>query len=304
MIAVTIPPSVAIVAAAQERATDLRPYFPEAGEVGAWKPSDTASIFVGDDLYLLIDGGADVYHEYGFRQVATRDYADDQGQSVTVELYEMTGPPAAYGMYSFKTNDEGRPLRAGTDARLSEYYLNFWKGRFLVTIIGYDSSKATTDGLEALAKAIDDKIIDTGSRPSLAGFVRLVGYPVPRIIYLRGNLALGNFYKFGAHDVFGLAEGVLGRFNGFDLLLVRYGSPEEGRRRWREVLEKLRQNPDFSNKAVGGTKNGAEFSMTDPRGRFYLLKAIGDCIVIYIGVDRARAASIQKELGDKLVPGR
>ena len=295
---------VVVDAVAPERATDLRRYFPQAGEVGAWKPSDTAGIFAGDDLYLLIDGGADIYHEYGFRQVAARDYADGQGRSITVELYEMTGPAAAYGMYSFKTNDEGKPIRAGHDARLSEYYLNFWKGRFLATLIGFDSSTVTIAGLLALAKALDDKIIDTGSRPALAGLVRLNGYPAPRIIYLMGNLALDNFYKFGPQNVFGPAEGVLGKFNDFDLLLFKYGSPEEGRKRWQEALGKLRQNPDFSNKAVGDPKSGAGFSMTDPKGRFYLLEIIGDCVVIFIGIDRTKAASIQKELRDRLAPDR
>ena len=42
--------------------------------VGNWVKSDSAALYVGEGLYTLIDGGADIFNEYGwlkFKKVNT-----------------------------------------------------------------------------------------------------------------------------------------------------------------------------------------------------------------------------------------
>ena len=38
-------------------------YLPQAGELQEWEPAGTPQHVVGDDLFLLINGGAEIYHE-------------------------------------------------------------------------------------------------------------------------------------------------------------------------------------------------------------------------------------------------
>ena len=67
----------------------------------------------------------------------------------------MESLAAAYGMYAEKTGAAGVKMEIGQEAILEAYYLNFWKGIFLVTITGVDSAKETVEGLLGIARAVD-----------------------------------------------------------------------------------------------------------------------------------------------------
>ena len=95
----------------------------------------------GEDLFLLINGGAEIYHEYGFKQAVVQSYADDQDRSLNLEIYEMLDPAAGYGIFTFKRGKGGRDLELGDEACLQDYYLNVWKGDFLITFVGFDTEK-------------------------------------------------------------------------------------------------------------------------------------------------------------------
>ncbi|NTU74630.1 MAG: hypothetical protein HGA86_00715, partial [Anaerolineaceae bacterium] len=153
---------MAASAAAQQGPGDLSGYLPASGEVAGWKLSEAPKNYRGDELFAMIDGGADIYHEYGFTQVLRAEYLNARGKSIKLEIYEMESPAAAYGIYTFKTDDGGRALAIGREALLEDYYLNFWKGNLLVTVIGSDSEEESVQGVVALAKAVDAHIAKTG----------------------------------------------------------------------------------------------------------------------------------------------
>ena len=79
----------------------------------------------------------------------------------------MTSPESAYGMYTFKTSAQGDVLPIGDEALLEGYYMNFWKGNFLVTLTGFDEDQETVKGLLGIARAVDAKIIIRGEKPHL-----------------------------------------------------------------------------------------------------------------------------------------
>ncbi|MCK7579399.1 MAG: hypothetical protein MZV65_29205 [Chromatiales bacterium] len=49
-----------------------------------WRPDGDIQRYAGEDLFVYIDGGAEIYHEYGFRRVVARDYRNAAGKSVTL----------------------------------------------------------------------------------------------------------------------------------------------------------------------------------------------------------------------------
>ena len=81
---------------------DLLKYLPKATEMENWQPGNNPEIYVGDDLYVFINGGAEIYHEYGFNKVVYNEYKDKNENSINVEIYEMKSPESAFGIYSFK----------------------------------------------------------------------------------------------------------------------------------------------------------------------------------------------------------
>lgn len=59
----------------------------------------TTRHFDYDGLWGYINGGADLYFEYGFKSVTVQDFKIN-GSDFMVDIYHMKSPEAAYGIYS------------------------------------------------------------------------------------------------------------------------------------------------------------------------------------------------------------
>lgn len=129
-----------------------------AVELSGWQQEYEPEIYIGDSLFELINGGAEVYHRFGFVQALATQYADDDGRSISLEVFEMNDAEGARSIYSDKTGGSGEPLEIGDEAAGEDYYLNFRSGRFLVTITGFDSEPETTAGILQLARAVAQQL--------------------------------------------------------------------------------------------------------------------------------------------------
>ncbi len=67
-------------------------------EIEDWKKQGASDLYRGEDLFHYINGGAEIYHEYGFEQVLVQDYANLNGKSISLEIFEMTTPESAFGI--------------------------------------------------------------------------------------------------------------------------------------------------------------------------------------------------------------
>ena len=84
----------------------------------------------------------------------SREYSHADGKHfISLEIYEMDSPAAAFGIYSFNSGQGGEALDVGTEALLQEYYLNVWKGRYLLVLTGADSEETTRAGLLEIGQA-------------------------------------------------------------------------------------------------------------------------------------------------------
>ena len=129
-----------------------------AVEIDGWRMEYEPEIYVGDSLFELINGGAEVYHRFGFLQALATQYSQAEGRSISLEVFEMGDVEGARNIYADKTGGAGEPLEIGDEAAGEDYYLNFRSGSFLVTITGFDSDEQTTKGILKLAHAVADRI--------------------------------------------------------------------------------------------------------------------------------------------------
>lgn len=223
-------------------------YIPEETELGEWKKDGSAQEYKGEDLFVYIDGGAEIYHEYGFRQVVVQDYLNKNGKSISLEIFEMLSPESAYGMYTFKTNAQGRALAIGEEALLEGYYMNFWKGSFLVTLTGFDEDEETVKGLLDIARAVDAKIKDRGKKPRLVSIVPKRDLLALSMKYFKGNLGLYNTYPFFTANVFAFSEGIKADYTtGYSFYIIGYRSIDECQERFREVSQNFARSSRYNN---------------------------------------------------------
>ncbi len=220
----------------------LAMFFPEKSEAGDWNPVDTVQVFVGQDLYELINGGAEIYHEYGFNRVAAREYTNGD-KSIMVELFEMTDALSTYGMYSFKTGKSGEDVSVGNEGLLSDYYLNFREGKYLVTVTGYDSETATVQGLIRVSNEIAERIKGIEDVPEdMLAMLEPEGLVERSVVYIEGPLALQNTYHFGG-DIFGVTEGIIGDYGSYYQIFIKYPGEVERKEGFKKVKESLRNSP-------------------------------------------------------------
>ena len=233
---------------------------------------------------MLINGGAEIVLEYGFDSAVLHSYEHSSGKSLNLEIYRMTSPAGAYGMYTFRTGLRGEAVDVGNEGFLEGYYLNFWKGNCLVTVIGFDTDDATKQGVMHIGRAVAERIEDAGEKPRLTGLLDTEGLDPRSIKYLRGNLGLYNEYEFDTANVFGLTEGIIGVYGDIRVLLIAYDT-DSMRAGWFEKgTERLSRNDRFSR--FRRTDDTVHFE--DKRGLNVMLVPCRRWILCGIGPDLER----------------
>ncbi len=277
-------------------ALDLSTFLPAAADLREWTRKDPPQPFKGDDLFLYIDGGAELYREYGFRQVIAQDYRNAKGKIISLEIFEMASSEAAYGMFTFKSSAKGKPTAVGQDGRLEEYFLNFWKGPCLVTLTGYDAGTECIRGILEIARAVDARIGLQGSRPSLLDVLPKEWMKASRLVYVRGVLGLNNIYPFFPNDVFRFKEGLAAEQDKFKIFLFRYASPAEARQRFQDADKAFSRSPAYKDLK---NLNESNFETVDARGNKLFAQNFDTTISIILTLTQTDRQSVS-EMFDQL----
>lgn len=267
-----------------------------SSELTNWQPGTNPEIYVGDDLYVFINGGAEIYHEYGFNKVVYNEYKDKNENSINVEIYEMKSSESAFGIYSFKIGRKGEVFSVGNDAFLQSYYMNFWKGNYLIILTGFDENEATINGIKTIAKVIDQKIKIKGNKPDLVNYLPKQNLQTTHVKYLKGVLALFNQYSFGTGNIFNVSEAVIGPYNDHQLFIFKYNNEKDCNKFFEDAKDKLQADQDFSNFSF----SKETISMTDQKDKFITIKPFQKYILILLSDKQINASNkynlIQKHI--------
>jgi len=278
--------------------------LPDQDQLKGWEPFGEPQYAEGEDLFLLINGGAEIYYEYGFKQAVIHSYSREDDTSVNVEIYEMEDAKSAYGIYTFKTGENGKNIFVGTQGKLEEYYLNFWKGPYVVTLIGFDTDPTTRKSLKKIAGLIDDNITHSGSPPDLINYITDLSDPYSKITYIEGNLGLYNQYEFDTENIFGVSKGVVATYDGYRLFLLHYTDNSERVKWFHNASDHLQDNSKFSDFIT----IDAGFTLKDNKGQLVWVTSCENFILIYVGKDEPGNAEeilgeVEEVLGGFIVYG-
>lgn len=224
----------------------LERYLPAEKEIVGWEADGGFQEFQGDDLFLYMDGGAAIYQEYGFVRLLVQSYRSLKGKSLTLEIFDLASPAAAYGIYTFKNSPQGTRIPIGQEGCLEEYYLNFWKGHYLVTLTGLENEKETLEGLKKIGTLVDAKIKESHPEPALLNLLPEEGLLKSSIKYFMGHLGLFNSYAFSTQDIFQLREGIRGDYaSDYSVYIIKYESPNVCQKRVAAVRDALQKNTKY-----------------------------------------------------------
>jgi len=290
LLSLALAAAVSAVSAAPQAAASDDPaaYLPKAGTVAGWAPEGEIQRYQGDDLFVYIDGGAEIYHEYGFRRVAALDYRGPADKRVTLEIFEMADAAAAFGVFTFKASGRGKPVAIGQGADLEDYYLSFWKGRWQVTATGSDESPECLAGVQAISRAAADLIPALGPVPDVFASLPAGFADSPHRKYLKGVIGLYNIHPFFRGDVLRFGDAAAAERGGDWVFLFRYGSAAEAAARWPEIRKAL----EAAGKYAGFALDPAGIlTAVDDKGRGTAWKLSGTAVKAALAGGGAAAAA-------------
>ena len=109
----------------------------EFPDLSGWMRSDTPDHYTEQTLYDYINGAADLYLRYDFRELDVMNYENTGGAFITIDVYEHGDEVNAFGIYSQERLPSSNRIPVGVEGYLEQGILNFLKGRYYVKISGY-----------------------------------------------------------------------------------------------------------------------------------------------------------------------
>lgn len=225
---------LALVPGGQNR--DIRDLLPSPDVARPWTQSGEPLVYEGDDLYRFIDGGADLYFEYGFVRALSADY-EGQGGSFGCTIYEMADPEAAFGIFSYSRSRGDRRVSIGAAGFEADARLAFWQDRYFITLERFSAGKDTPAPLAPFAAAISRTIGRHAAPPPILGRLPQRSLIEASEKLLAGRLAVESLLYLDGADVFQLEKPdrvLYGEYEsspaGTKLFLAIYQAPEKARR--------------------------------------------------------------------------
>jgi hypothetical protein len=203
-------------------AQDLLP-----ASLGTWASSGTPTQVSAQQIEQLANDRANILREYGITAGERREYADGNGK-VTVTLYRMVDPSAAFGAFTFFRDPDmalPAPITAASYVAGKRGHTLLVVGNLLMDVASAKHQMTAAD-LNALAQSVAAQA-DRRPYPPIASFLPQAGLIPGSERYVLGLLALAQVFPPGAAnqtDWAGFAssaEAIVGRYRLSDQLSVK-----------------------------------------------------------------------------------
>ncbi len=258
--------------------------LPPGDFADGWQLKGAARTFNRNGLYGHINGGSELFLEFGFDVLTVQRYArgDDE---LALEAYKMTSPEAALGIYLMKAGKEspidGVPGRSTGDP----YQLMSLYGDYLLVVNNYSGKKTVAPVMTALLSAAQKKIAfaepadlfaPLPAEGRVAGSERLI----------RGMYSLSSLVTLGEDDVLLLKGEIFGVAADYKLetggLYTQIIIPYPGKQQAEEALAHLKANLDSYLDVVAESQRSLAFK--DYRNKFGRVIVEGETMTIAINL--------------------
>lgn len=174
-----------------------------------WKAGELEARYTPDSLHEYVNGGAERYLGYGFRELLVREYVRDGAGSgpVRVEIYRMGSPADAYGVFSSDRSGDDTG-DTGVDASLGDYLLQFWQGEFFVRVQDYDLAGGLREELHSFGRLVSGLLPASGPRhrPSLLEKLPVDGLDERSVVYFHTRNSLNSLVYLGEENLLSLGR--------------------------------------------------------------------------------------------------
>lgn len=182
------------------------PYFPADNFSKGWKKAGRMLQYTSKNLYDRINGGAELFMEFGFERLLIQHYLKDSTE-ISAEVYQMECPAAALGIYLTKCGNETPVASIPTRNTGNRFQFTLLKGNCFIFINNFSGDNDFIPTMTTLAQQVLERIPE---QPPVALFQNL---PQQNLIegserLIRGPYALQPIFTFGSGDILQLSRKV------------------------------------------------------------------------------------------------
>jgi hypothetical protein len=200
-------------------------------DLSGWKLKEDQRVYTGKDLWELIDGAADIFLSYDFKDLRIAEYSH-KDQIIRAELYRQSTPDNAFGIYTAERMPDYPQVSVGSQGYKSQGVLNFLAGNYYVKIMSAGAEEADENAIAQLAGKINEMLAQTVGLPDVLNLFPAEGKEDLSDAYIAQNF-LG--YSF-LHSAFTMRYKTEAEFQ----LFIIKDTPEELQHMLDEYLKMLR----------------------------------------------------------------
>jgi hypothetical protein len=147
--------------------------------------------FDGSGLWGYINGGADIFLEYGFDKLLLQEFSIN-GLNFKVEIYKMNSPASAFGIYSvshYKCEDKVKSVKYSCK---TQYQIQCAIDCYYISIINANGSKEEMETSNKIFNQVTGKISGNDFSPPRLFNSKLLSEQKDQIKYFKGILGVQN----------------------------------------------------------------------------------------------------------------
>ncbi len=255
------------------------------GTIDGWKKSEPPDIYTPESLSTYIDGGAELYISFNFKNALSVKYKDSADNEIAVDIFDMATSYDAFGVFAHSR--ETIETDVGQGSEYASGLLTFWKDRYYVSILAYPETAAKKDIVFRLGRAIAGAIKNDGPLPPILALLPTENLLPETVHYFHHYIWLNSFYFVSNDNVLDIGSdtpAALAKYrqagSTFFLLLVRY--PDAARAE--------AGAGQFRQKVLGGAADGMR---PLKEGRWTGLECRGDLVsVVFNAPDAATVRDV------------
>jgi hypothetical protein len=242
--------------------------------IAGWKRAVPPNLYTPGTLSTYIDGGAELFISYNFKNALSMKYLDPAGNEIVVDIFDMGSAPDAFGVFahSRETIDDS----FGQGSEYAAGLLTFWKDRYYVSILAYPETAAKREIVFELGRAIAGGIENDGALPPIIAMLPAENLLPETVRYFHHYIWLNSFYFVSHENVLNIGNdtpAALGKYRqdgaAYFLLLVRY--PDAARAEAAAL--------QFRKKLLDGAEDGLR---PTKEGRWTGLECRGDLVGVVL----------------------
>jgi hypothetical protein len=173
-----------------------------------WVVLEPTRVFAGGELFSHINGGAELFLEFGFNDLTVCKYSKDK-YSLDLEVYKMETTLAALGIYLIKKGKEAPLEEISARNTANPYQIILTSGQYFIQINNFSGNKQLLSLMITLSQILLNQI-DKPETKDLFTYLPKKNIIDGSQVLFCGPFGLQSIYTFGKGDILLLGGKIFG----------------------------------------------------------------------------------------------